>query len=387
MPIQLSNISSISEGTFKFTELSGSEKPLPSINSLIKINIIEKFKDGYKVLIEGRVFLSKLPINADINESIIAKVLNHTPFTLALNNIITNKGIDESISMLLSKLNIPSSLEKERILKLFLLCRKPIVKSKLERLSELLKSNIIDLDDDQLTEAILFLESSDTNYQNITPSLLNLFKIKNSVLAYNILNLLRELNRLLPLSEFSKKINSLLIIKNNVIEKLNPLLIRDYAVKLGKVSDLITESQEYISDEKTLSIIHHLTNSLLIYKIRQALSLNRGNIYLFLIIETDGELELLEFESDLHNQDFNFNLNMMPENLGLINARGVYTSNSLSLDVFSNNETRTLLEKNKDELEKELESSIHCRQKLTFSSTDNWSNVPPVKRGNLNVTI
>lgn len=383
MSIQLSKISASEQGSFKLVELSGSQKPLPALNSVVGINILEKLNSGYKVLIDGRLFSCNLPVQPEINETLAAKVINHEPFILSLDNIATLKGLDEAVSYLLIKLQLSPAKDTERVLRSFLVNKKPVLKSKIEKIVSAIESNNLHLSDDQLNEIAEILGSDETGSQVITSSVLNLFNKSNTELAADIMNKLRELTTLASNDETVKNLHKMLVM-NAEEESIDPILLRDYFTNSKDQLEFIINSGSELKG-RAAEILAEIKNTLLIYNLRKGLK--AGSSHSFVIIKSGTDYELLEFNMESINRVFNFNLKMSPENLGLINAKGTLSNTRLSLELCAEKETSNFLQQNRHELEERFDQNLHCAYNLMFSNSDISLNNIPSRKGNINVKL
>jgi len=57
----------------------------PSKNSIVNVQVLDKIGPVFKILVNGSLFQSKLPIELGINDEFLAKVISENPFILALN--------------------------------------------------------------------------------------------------------------------------------------------------------------------------------------------------------------------------------------------------------------------------------------------------------------
>jgi|GEM_PF-5685864 len=385
MSIQVSNITNLGQASFRSIELSGSGKPLPKANSIVAINVLEKLNDGYKVMINGRVFSSNLPVNAAANETLIAKVLSQSPFILSLDSFTLLKSIDESISFLLSKLQLPSTTTTERLLKAFILNKKPVMKSKLEKLVEIIESHQLEPDADQLDEIVAFFGSGESGYQSITASSLKLLMNNNTELSTSILNHVRELNKLAPDSELVSKLNQMLVLNLEDQESINPINIKDSLSCSKNNFEFICYAQENIPEGEAGIIVRNLIESMLIYNLRKVLTSEHEQSHQFIILKEKNNYELLEFNIEQLTESNNFNVNMNPVNLGKLNARGIFSENMLSMDLISEPDVNTFLNQTRGELEERLTAAVRCRHKIRMVPRSDDSGSFKTRNGRLNV--
>ncbi|NOX18812.1 MAG: hypothetical protein GXO87_11095 [Chlorobi bacterium] len=126
----------------------GKPKAVPPINSLVNVEVIEKLKSGYKILVNGSLFQSKLPGKMNIGDIILAKVISHAPFTITVDSFTASAGIDnELLSVMLSRLEIKETALSKQVLKNVLKGKKLIHKERIKRLVEYLSDSDMKIDD------------------------------------------------------------------------------------------------------------------------------------------------------------------------------------------------------------------------------------------------
>ncbi len=127
---------------------SGKPKAVPPINSLVTVEVIEKLKSGYKILVNGSLFQSKLPGKMNVGDLLLAKVINHSPFTITVDSFTPSAAIDNDLlSVMLARLEIKETALSKQVLKNVLKGKKLIHKSRIKKLVEYLADSEIKADD------------------------------------------------------------------------------------------------------------------------------------------------------------------------------------------------------------------------------------------------
>ncbi len=113
---------------------------LTSVHYLpVKIEVIEKYRNGEKVLIDGRLFVTNLPVNLEVGEIVCGKVIKNNPLTVSLD--IKKENNDKQIDKLLRLLGIKKNPIAAEALSLLLVMQKPLVKSYTEEFIAFLRLN------------------------------------------------------------------------------------------------------------------------------------------------------------------------------------------------------------------------------------------------------
>lgn len=158
------NLSAISADKIILTS-SAAKTIIPEINSIVGLQILEKISGGYKVLIDGKLFQANLPFNFQVNELIIARVINKNPFTLQVNNLLTS---DLSRAFLandiISRFNLKNTSDIQKIVNQIIDSNKPLEKSRMEALVRYL--DIFDFQYNDLLFALM-IQIAWNNYNDL----------------------------------------------------------------------------------------------------------------------------------------------------------------------------------------------------------------------------
>lgn len=366
------NITSVQQiENLKLTEVTASGKPLPAKNSIVNINILGKSEGNYRLLVDGRVFQASLPVIVNAGDTLLAKVINTNPFTLSLDQLIAKTMNESVLSQLLMKLGIKNSAGAKRLLKVLAEIKKPVIKSKFEKLLDLFEKENLKLSDDQLGFYLQVLSSNEQQYENPDRSFAALFESSSSQLAGRIFNSVKNLqSRQLP-AELKKSVEEAFIIDAGDTGAADGLMLKN---KNSAQMHLVNQLQEALGDKKMpeqLKIeVFELLNSLALFMMYKANSSRIGRFPEFMIIRGEDGLELFEYEFNLSELQKNFrssfDLNMKPEQLGIVNINGFVSGNNLKADFTSANDTKNELEAAAAELENDLKNSLRLNPVLKF---------------------
>lgn len=120
---------------------------LPQENSIVTLKVVEKFDALYKVLIDGEVFQTKLPIDVNKGDLLVGKVITNNPLTIGLDNFGQLKFIDQQVLVdIIKKLGIKVSKTSVTVIEKLVVAKKTLVKSKVEDMLALIDNDIENID-------------------------------------------------------------------------------------------------------------------------------------------------------------------------------------------------------------------------------------------------
>ncbi len=116
---------------------------LPQENSIVTLKVVEKFDALYKVLIDGEVFQTKLPIDVNKGDLLVGKVITNNPLTIGLDNFGQLKFIDQQVLVdIIKKFGIKVTKTSLTVVEKLVVAKKTLVKSKVEDLISLIDNDI-----------------------------------------------------------------------------------------------------------------------------------------------------------------------------------------------------------------------------------------------------
>ncbi|OGU33895.1 MAG: hypothetical protein A2068_01850 [Ignavibacteria bacterium GWB2_35_6b] len=313
----ISNITNASAGTININAGSAVSN-LPQVNSTALLNVIEKMNSTYKVLINGKVFQTQLPINAEKGDDILARVIQQNPFTLALDKFENLLSDPNAVLSLLEKLQLSKTVLSEKILKLVALNRKAITKSKLEKIINYIEKSGVEFDESRLVLLInLIWDNSNETYQDITNSYHKIFDISFEKLSAEIYESLLRLNRLNLPQEIYFKINEAMIFDyENEAHQFNLVSVGDKSDEFLSLARVIEgEVERNVIGASALYELEHMQGLLVKYILQKAIY-NKYNIYPeFVIIKFKSRLELInyQFEKSANGKDDSYKLFINPD--------------------------------------------------------------------------
>ncbi|HEX2866351.1 MAG TPA: flagellar hook-length control protein FliK [Ignavibacteriales bacterium] len=391
---QVINITGIQLSSIRPSDAEALPKLLPAENSLVEVSVLDKPQGGsYKLLIEGNVFQSKLPISINIGETLIAKVIGLNPFTLSLDNIFTAKMLSGSnIALVLSKLGLSESEVSLKVVKAFLKEDKPLVKSKLKKIIDLLEKENIKLDDEQLSLFIQMLHMDEAGGSRLKKSFARMFEYPVSTLAGEVFNSVKRLNTMGLGDEAVSQINRALVME--IPEEGSPSameLKEKISVRLEEVLKPFAEVEAPSGGDSLKREIFILKEALLRYNMLRACHEKTGIYPGFIIVKSEGDLELVEFrlESDTKEQSQNFHrikLEMNPRSLGKITMSGFLSGQNFSATFSAKDETAEELEDGKQDLLDAL-GRLNLLPRLSFGEVSGREAVSNTGMRQINVRV
>lgn len=370
---QVINITGIQPAVLRASDAELISKLLPAENSVVEVSVLDKSNGNYKLLIEGSVFQSKLPVGVSIGETLIAKVIGLSPFTLSLDKIFSAKMLSEgSIAMVLSKLGIAETAVSSKVLKAFLKEEKPLVKSKLKKVIELLEKEDIKLDEQQLSLFIQMVFTDDSRGSFLKKSFAKLFQYPVETLAGEVLNSVKRLNAMGIPEEVISRINHALVLEMPGSESFSAIELKEKSS--GRIEDLLGAlSEKETFSENVKHELSGLKEILIRFNMLRACYAKTGVYPGFIIIRSGEELEMAEysFESEADEagqKTYKIKLGMNPASLGKVNINGFLSGRSLSAAFGASEETSGKLEADKEDLLKSL-GGINVLPRLSFGNT------------------
>lgn len=361
--------------TLSPSEITVIGKSLPANNSFVGINVLGKSGDNFRLLIEGNVFQAKLPFNLMQGEFFLAKVIGTDPFTLSLDNFFQQVNLtDGKLAFLLSKLQLSNSPSAIKLLKALINTKKPVIRSRFEKLLDQIEKENLKLDDQQLQFLLQVLDTTENSYDNLSQSFISLFQYSASELSKEIFGCVEDLFSSEIPAGLKNAIDSALILHISEGELPAPAILKEMT---ALQSGLSAELSNFLKDQNPAGLIKDRTikliNSFTLYTLIRANSHKAGNYPEFIIIENEDELELFEFRFDQlrsselsESANFSFKLEMAPEALGKVSVSGYLSGSSLKIEFTSSDILP--LEESKGELTENLIKDLKVNPVIGFNS-------------------
>jgi hypothetical protein len=352
-------------------------KALPAVNSFVEISVLGKSSNIFRLLIDGNVFQSKLPVNLLAGESFLAKVISTDPFTLSLDNLLSLSNLSElKIAQLLSKMNIKASPLSDQLFKAFVSAKKVIVKSRFEKLLDIIEKNNLKLDDSQLQFLINVLDTNENSYENLSESFVSTFKHSSLALSEEILNCTTDLlgSHQMP-EELKNKVKNALLINLNSSEE-EPVL-GQLPMALRKRTNLQAELIQSLNEslhsgalnESVGKNIFRMIDLLTRYIFLKANNSKVGIYNDFFIAETEDGLQIFEYnveKTSFTNESYGFHLKMKPDLLGQIQIDGYFSANNLFTTFISSDSTAESLKSLSAELIDKIKNDLNINVSSEF---------------------
>lgn len=298
---------------------------LPAENSIVNIKILDKINSGYKLLIDGSVFQSKLPVNFKINDEVLAAVISTKPFRLSLNNLNGNPAL------ILNAMNLNESKITKEFIKELVIKNKPIEKKKLLRFIEYIENAEYKIDELQialLAQMYITFPEYLSQFQN---EMNDLFKLSFEEIADKIFSIVLQLMAEPNNNEIDKVICSLLTVTEEQLIGKEKFKNKDSEIM--QLVQLIHSNQS-----KGNQLLDELKSNLLYYLLQKSVY-NFFNIYPDFIILKNDKVELIHTYAAMnesHNYDLRLKFNSSTASVEIIKA--VLSKNRIFIDVYSRQE-------------------------------------------------
>jgi hypothetical protein len=336
---------------------------LPTKNSVVSFTILDKISSEYKILVNGKVFMAVLPVNAKIGDTLLGMVLNNNPMTLNLVNILNLKNITiETLNSLLVKLGIQKTETNLSLLKALIANKKPVLKSKLDKLAEILESLDFTFDETQLSFLIQVFSNED-NFQKFNKRNAEYFR-------YPINNVIKEIYSQIR----DEALNS------SSIEQIRKELTIDFekeGFEKGIMTGLYSRDkaiQDWINENRTSDNleIKKLTGLFGYYLIQKSFLKKEGIFPGFIIAQKTDSRELIEYKlerTSRENGDVHYlmNLGMRSIEFGDIAIDGILSKSNLTLSFGLEGNNIRYFDEEKDELKKSLRNNVGINTFLSFN--------------------
>lgn len=109
-----------------------------SLHSIVRIEVLGRNLNRYNILVNGKLYQTDLPVTVLPGDILLAKAINLTPIKLQLNDLLKTDLNYNSLIYLLDKLNVDITDLSLEIIKILLKNRKPIVKSSIQNIVNLI---------------------------------------------------------------------------------------------------------------------------------------------------------------------------------------------------------------------------------------------------------
>jgi hypothetical protein len=325
---------------------------LPDINSLVLIKVLDKIGSNYKILINGNLFQSRLPLNLKTGDETIARVLSQKPFSLTINDLLRGQSRStENLGLLLTLLGFDSDEKSTNFIRGLVTTKQPLKQTKIKKVMEFVEKMNLRMDD-LLNELLVKIYSADDDYLDyIIENQSNIFRYSLVEIMNNIFNSVKKLN-----SEHSHQ--SITLYVNNYLVR-NSLSVVDNpyfgSFTEEKFLELISYIEYELKNESYANSLNQILNELkknLLYLIIQTSVYNYFGLYpSFLILKRTDELILIEYNSfkerTIKNYDvFRFGLKVPTTNLDEVILKGFLSKELLYTNLY--------LKQNNPEFDEEL---------------------------------
>lgn len=337
---------------------------LPAKNSVVSFSILDKTGNDYKILINGKVYLSSLPVNAKQGDSLLGVVLNNNPMVLNLVNILNMKSLNpENLLILISKLGLRKTENNVNLLKAFIINKKPILKDHLDKFSEILEGLDFLFDESQLSYLIMVF-ANDLNFQSFDKNTAEYFRHPLNEIIKEIFSVMQKE------AAKDKAVNSIygmmsVDCENGDFEKK---LIANLFGRDKLIAEWISENKNNLSvgTQRLISLFSR-------YLVQKGFLAKEGIFPGFVIaIKREGN-ELTEYKIEKTSRDdgsvhYLINLSMRSFELGDIFIDGLLSKSNLTLNFSLEGKKKRYFEEDIDGLKNNLNKNLGLNSFLSFNN-------------------
>ncbi len=318
------------------TEYSGGMKHIKddfvfgsSLHSIVRIEVLGRNSNWYKILANGKLYQSNLPVTVLPGEILLAKAINLNPIKLQLNDLINSDLDYNTLTYLLDKLDIEITDISMGIIKILLKDGKPVIKSSIENLINLIEKKGKNAVSSNL-EFLVKLFSDPINYSKVNESNLQYFKVSIDQLVNQIFS---SFVKLITESSISAEINDLANIIVLNLEKENG--------KMATYEDneLLNWTKKNLANKR--DDILKLAVNIFSYLYQKMFFLETGQSPEFFVLKNDDKYDLVYYNfqskkiengSRLLTGSYDFN-NQFSEP---VHIEGIDSGNNLNINVSLN---------------------------------------------------
>ncbi len=275
-------------------------KSLPQTGSFVKIEVLEKLKGNYKILVNGNLFQSRLPVSTKVGDILFAQVISGNPFTLSLDSFLAGKlGEAGIIAAVFSKLGLRKTAFADKFMARLLKLKKPLSKEKIKNALDFIETSDIRLD--ELQTAFLIAYFWDENGETFSQKK----SIYRRVFDLNFNELIEAIyEKIVSLSGKNLEMSFYSVLKEKMIfEHENFADSRNVNAIFGKVKNAI-ELADFLEKYRRKPFVTEsvakeldLLKELLIKYVLQKSMLNKYGLYADFVITLAAEgLHLWRFE-------------------------------------------------------------------------------------------
>ncbi len=365
--MKLSGLGNIAKLTTQNINLASKGKTIqvPPKGSLVSLTVLDKIGANYKLLINGNLFQATLPVAVASGEELIGKVIKQNPLVISLNqlpNLFANPGLLETI---LLKFDLQNSLISKSIIQRLAADKRPLIKSKIQDISEFINFWGKEVDELLLGLLIQFFWNSDKKF--------NKDELKEILLPFDI-----------PFEKICEKIFGLIVANYSQFSAKNMQWLREtflvelnenalpgkmFTGELAKYVQLLEELKN-LNSEFPFAFRADLYLLLLKYLLQKAEFNSFGIFPDFLIAKDDEKLFLIMFLFE-KTKDRNYNkIIKINANLGdyseYLGLSGFLSEAGFNLTLIKNKNLNVNY-KTLEKIRKNLEKNLNLKVSLSAS--------------------
>jgi hypothetical protein len=337
-------------------------------NTKVLIEVLDKISNNeYKILVNGRLFVSNLPDNFVKGDILLAKVLRANPLNLSLVNILQFSELNDKnqLAILLQYLKLPIDDTSQALLRAFIKLKIPIVKNKFEQILSKLSDSGLIFDNEQLETILkLYIVSNKSGFK-FDANLLKLFFDRDDELYSTFLGNLQKLINTVKDKNLLRIINEFLIYELDDLNQFNQVFDK---TKIVLLLDELVKSNLYSEYSELLNILK-FNLSRIILRNKYLKFINRHKD--FLIVKSNNKLTLLKYSYEKVNPEQLDNVERLLIFFKLINIGNLETdlllnSSNLYIKFIGNEEILKKIEETQENLISQVEKKYKISVKISL---------------------
>lgn len=355
---------------------------LPAVGSLPSVSVLDKSGDIYRLLINGSVFQAALPIDVKTGELMLARVISQVPFVLALTGL-TGRGAltPQVLDMLLNRLSIRNTPGSKKMLQILLEEDRPVVRSKMEKLLEMMERHDLQFSDAALGFLASFITSDRADERYLEGGAAGIFQFLPGDLSISIFERVQELTAKNYRDPLEEQVIENLCLNPNMESIEYVLALKENFTRILRTILLLKSN---ISDRNDPLFI--LRELLIKYSVLRSHYYTTGRCPEFIIIRNEDGLSLCRYE--LENDDSHgvklIRMDMEPQNLGPVRFEAICGNSSMNCSFAASEESIVYLERESGTLRELLGKTANGRVNISFSSGIRMAGTAAAKPGRIN---
>lgn len=340
-----------------------------SLHSIVRIEVLGRNSNWYKILVNGKLYQSNLPVTVLPGDILLAKAINLNPIKLQLNDLHNAELDSDSLIYLLDKLNVEITDISLDIIKILLKIGKPVIKSGIENLIDLIEKKGKNAALSNL-EFLIKLFSDSVNYSKVNENNIQYFQIPIDQLVQLIFS---SFIKLISESHTADEINDL---ANIVVLNLDE---EGGKMPTCEVNELLNWTKKNLGSKR--NEISKLAAYIFSYLYQKMFFLKVGQSPEFFILKNNGKYQPVFYNLQSKKEDngsrfLTGSYDLKSELSGPVHIDGIDSGNNININVSLNKQNQNYLVVQK-KLKKDLvrKTSLNVNVNLSEKSYAGYAKI------------